>query len=99
MHRVLTTELQTRAKMVRRYLKWPTPPGQPNKIENKSDSQMLLKLAEELALNATVEEVWKLLRDTPRLTSLRSEERRVGKECRSGWWAYHSEECMTEFDQ
>jgi carbon monoxide dehydrogenase subunit G len=31
---------------------------------------MLLKLAEELALNATVEEVWKLLRDTPRLTSL-----------------------------
>src|SRR5690242_465578 len=70
MHRVLTTELQTRAKMVRRYLKWPTPPGQPNKIENKSDSQMLLKLAEELALNATVEEVWKLLRDTPRLTSL-----------------------------
>ena len=31
---------------------------------------MLLKLAEELALNAPVEEVWKLLRDTPRLTSL-----------------------------
>jgi len=31
---------------------------------------MLLKLAEELAINASVDEVWKLLRDTPRLTSL-----------------------------
>ena len=31
---------------------------------------MLLKLAEELPLNATVDQVWKLLRDTPRLTSL-----------------------------
>jgi carbon monoxide dehydrogenase subunit G len=31
---------------------------------------MLLKLAEELALSAPVEEVWKLLRDTPRLTGL-----------------------------
>src|SRR5437588_502109 len=26
---------------------------------------------------------------------LRSEERRVGKECRSGWWAYQSEEKLT----
>jgi carbon monoxide dehydrogenase subunit G len=31
---------------------------------------MLLKLAEELALDAPIEEVWKLLRDTPRLTGL-----------------------------
>jgi carbon monoxide dehydrogenase subunit G len=31
---------------------------------------MLLKLTEELPLNAPIEEVWKLLRDTPRLTSL-----------------------------
>ena len=31
---------------------------------------MLLKLAEELALSAPVDEVWKLLRDTPRLTGL-----------------------------
>jgi carbon monoxide dehydrogenase subunit G len=31
---------------------------------------MLLKLAEELPLHASAEEVWKLLRDTPRLTSL-----------------------------
>jgi carbon monoxide dehydrogenase subunit G len=31
---------------------------------------MLLKLAEELPLSASVEEVWKLLRDTPRLTGL-----------------------------
>lgn len=31
---------------------------------------MLLKLAEELAIDAPVDEVWKLLRDTPRLTSL-----------------------------
>jgi carbon monoxide dehydrogenase subunit G len=31
---------------------------------------MLLKLTEELPLNAAIEEVWKLLRDTPRLTSL-----------------------------
>src|ERR1700686_3430074 len=28
---------------------------------------MLLKLAEELLLNASIEEVWRLLRDTPRL--------------------------------
>jgi uncharacterized protein len=31
---------------------------------------MLLKLAEELSLGASVDEVWKLLRDTPRLTGL-----------------------------
>jgi carbon monoxide dehydrogenase subunit G len=31
---------------------------------------MLLKLAEELALNAPIDEVWSLLRDTPRLTGL-----------------------------
>jgi carbon monoxide dehydrogenase subunit G len=31
---------------------------------------MLLKLAEELALNAPIDEVWKLLRDTQRLTGL-----------------------------
>src|SRR6202521_5013386 len=31
---------------------------------------MLLKLTEELPLNATIDEVWKLLRDTPRLTRL-----------------------------
>jgi len=31
---------------------------------------MLLKLTEELPLNASIDEVWKLLRDTPRLTSL-----------------------------
>jgi carbon monoxide dehydrogenase subunit G len=31
---------------------------------------MLLKLAEELPLSASVDEVWKLLRDTPRLTAL-----------------------------
>jgi carbon monoxide dehydrogenase subunit G len=31
---------------------------------------VLLKLAEELPLNAPVEEVWKLLRDTPRLAGL-----------------------------
>ena len=31
---------------------------------------MLLKVAEELLLNAPVEEVWKLLRDTPRLAGL-----------------------------
>ncbi len=31
---------------------------------------MLLTLAEELPLNAPVDEVWKLLRDTPRLTGL-----------------------------
>jgi carbon monoxide dehydrogenase subunit G len=31
---------------------------------------MLLKLTEDLPLNAPIEEVWKLLRDTPRLTGL-----------------------------
>ena len=31
---------------------------------------MLLKLTEELPLNASINEVWKLLRDTPRLTGL-----------------------------
>jgi carbon monoxide dehydrogenase subunit G len=31
---------------------------------------MLLKLSEELPLNASVAEVWRLLRDTPRLTGL-----------------------------
>jgi carbon monoxide dehydrogenase subunit G len=31
---------------------------------------MLLKLTEELPLNAPIDEVWKLLRDTPRLTGL-----------------------------
>jgi 2-furoyl-CoA dehydrogenase large subunit len=31
---------------------------------------MLVKLAEELPLEASVDEVWKLLRDTPRLTGL-----------------------------
>jgi carbon monoxide dehydrogenase subunit G len=31
---------------------------------------MLLKVAEELTLTASVDEVWKLLRDTPRLTGL-----------------------------
>jgi carbon monoxide dehydrogenase subunit G len=31
---------------------------------------MLLKVAEELLLTASVDEVWKLLRDTPRLTGL-----------------------------
>jgi carbon monoxide dehydrogenase subunit G len=31
---------------------------------------MLLKIAEELPLNASADEVWKLLRDTPRLTGL-----------------------------
>jgi uncharacterized protein len=31
---------------------------------------MLLKLTEELPLDASIEEVWKLLRDTPRLTRL-----------------------------
>ena len=31
---------------------------------------MLLKLTEELHLNAPIDEVWKLLRDTPRLTGL-----------------------------
>jgi len=31
---------------------------------------MLLKLTEEVALDASVEEVWNLLRDTPRLTRL-----------------------------
>ncbi len=31
---------------------------------------MVLKLAEELALNAPIDEVWRLLRDTPRLTGL-----------------------------
>jgi carbon monoxide dehydrogenase subunit G len=31
---------------------------------------MLLKLTEELPLNAPIDEVWKLLRDTPRLTCL-----------------------------
>jgi carbon monoxide dehydrogenase subunit G len=31
---------------------------------------MLLKLTEELPLNASIDEVWKLLRDTPRLTGL-----------------------------
>jgi len=31
---------------------------------------MLLKLAEELALNAPIDEVWRLLRDTPRLSGL-----------------------------
>jgi carbon monoxide dehydrogenase subunit G len=31
---------------------------------------MLLKLTEELPLNATIDEVWKLLLDTPRLTRL-----------------------------
>jgi carbon monoxide dehydrogenase subunit G len=31
---------------------------------------MLLKVAEELRLDARVDEVWRLLRDTPRLTSL-----------------------------
>lgn len=34
------------------------------------DHAVILKLAEELPLNAPVDEVWKLLRDTPRLTSL-----------------------------
>lgn len=31
---------------------------------------MLVKLTEQLLLNASADEVWKLLRDTPRLTSL-----------------------------
>ena len=31
---------------------------------------MLLKLTEELPLNASIDEVWRLLRDTPRLTGL-----------------------------
>ena len=31
---------------------------------------MLMKLTEELPLDASIEEVWKLLRDTPRLTRL-----------------------------
>ncbi|MGH9678613.1 MAG: CoxG family protein, partial [Candidatus Acidiferrales bacterium] len=31
---------------------------------------MLLKVAEDLTLNAPVDEVWRLLRDTPRLTGL-----------------------------
>lgn len=31
---------------------------------------MLLKLTEELPLNASIDQVWKLLRDTPRLTGL-----------------------------
>lgn len=31
---------------------------------------MLLKFLEELTLNASIDEVWKLLRDTPRLTGL-----------------------------
>ncbi len=31
---------------------------------------MLLKLTEELPINAPIDEVWKLLRDTPRLTCL-----------------------------
>jgi carbon monoxide dehydrogenase subunit G len=31
---------------------------------------MLLELTEELTLNAPIDEVWKLLRDTPRLTGL-----------------------------
>jgi len=31
---------------------------------------MLLKLTEELTLNASIDEVWRLLRDTPRLTAL-----------------------------
>ena len=31
---------------------------------------MLLKLAEDLALNAPIDEVWRLLRDTSRLTGL-----------------------------
>jgi carbon monoxide dehydrogenase subunit G len=31
---------------------------------------MLLKLTEELPLNAPIDEVWRLLRDTPRLTGL-----------------------------
>ena len=31
---------------------------------------MLLKLTEELTLNASIDEVWNLLRDTPRLTAL-----------------------------
>src|SRR5260370_6206806 len=31
---------------------------------------MLLKLTEELPLDASIEEVWNLLRDTPRLTRL-----------------------------
>ena len=31
---------------------------------------MLLKLVEELALNAPIDEVWRLLRDAPRLTGL-----------------------------
>jgi carbon monoxide dehydrogenase subunit G len=31
---------------------------------------MLLKLTEELRLNASIDEVWRLLRDTPRLTGL-----------------------------
>jgi carbon monoxide dehydrogenase subunit G len=31
---------------------------------------VLLKIAEELSLNASIDEVWKLLRDTPRLTGL-----------------------------
>jgi carbon monoxide dehydrogenase subunit G len=35
-----------------------------------SGRAMLLKLAEEFPLSATVDEVWKLLRDTPRLTGL-----------------------------
>src|SRR5438105_13948610 len=32
---------------------------------------------------------------TPAPSSCRSEERRVGKECRSGWWAYHYKEITT----
>jgi len=31
---------------------------------------MLVKLTEELRLNASIDEVWRLLRDTPRLTGL-----------------------------
>jgi carbon monoxide dehydrogenase subunit G len=35
-----------------------------------TEEEMLLKLIEDLALSASVEEVWKLLRDTARLTGL-----------------------------
>jgi carbon monoxide dehydrogenase subunit G len=49
---------------------------------------MLLKLAEELALDAPIDEVWKLLRDTPRLTGLLPEVENVTRINEEGAEAY-----------
>src|SRR5690242_21719538 len=62
------------------------PPGRPSSVPKKKSSQAPFVRADILSLGLHVESA---SGGDVRIADMRSEERRVGKECRSRWSPYH----------